>query len=494
MERPTKVTVTVKAFHFSGNTLLSDEKLAQAVSGYLNRPLDFNELKQAAAAIEAAYREAGWIVKAYLPKQEIADGIVTIQIIEAVFSGSKLESDAFSLIKPDQLLAYFDEQQKIGSPLNIGALDRALLLTNDLPGLTVTGALHEGQHQGETGLAIQASDTARIGGYGQLDNAGTRSTGANRAVVTAKLNSPRRMGDQLSAIAIHSAGSNYAALDYSVPAGHDGWRFGVGTAKLYYHLTGSDFEALQGKGSSTNVGLNGSYPIVRSRLRNLYFNVGYDHDTYNNEANALVQSDYTIISRTLGLTGNAFDRFWGGGANYAALAWINGTWNQKTLDVGETPALGGRFDRISYRASRQQVLRNNLFLYAALSGQFANRNLDSSQRFYLGGPYGVRAYPVNEGGGNRGLLANLELHRRLPHNIVVAGFYDWGHIGATESHAGYELKGYGLSVAWSTPYRIDLKAVVARRDGDNPNPTSTGRDQDGSLDRNRAWLTASYIF
>jgi hypothetical protein len=40
----------------------------------------------------------------------------------------------------------------------------------------------------------------------------------------------------------------------------------------------------------------------------------------------------------------------------------------------------------------------------------------------------------------------------------------------------------------------DFRATWARRIGDNPNPTATGNDQDGSLISNRFWLAASLPF
>jgi hypothetical protein len=41
---------------------------------------------------------------------------------------------------------------------------------------------------------------------------------------------------------------------------------------------------------------------------------------------------------------------------------------------------------------------------------------------------------------------------------------------------------------------VQLKALWARRDGQNPNPTTTGLDQDGSKLNDRFWLTASVPF
>jgi hypothetical protein len=53
------------------------------------------------------------------------------------------------------------------------------------------------------------------------------------------------------------------------------------------------------------------------------------------------------------------------------------------------------------------------------------------------------------------------------------------------------LKGVGVSVGWTASFGLTVKATLAHRIGDNPNPTSTGTDQDGSLTKNRFWLQAS---
>ena len=45
----------------------------------------------------------------------------------------------------------------------------------------------------------------------------------------------------------------------------------------------------------------------------------------------------------------------------------------------------------------------------AFSGQLSYQNLDPSEQFYLGGPAGVRAYPVSSNGGSTGQLLTTEL-------------------------------------------------------------------------------------
>jgi hemolysin activation/secretion protein len=153
-------------------------------------------------------------------------------------------------------------------------------------------------------------------------------------------------------------------------------------------------------------------------------------------------------------------------------------------------------------SASQQTVSERLSLYAALSGQLSNKNLDSSEKFYLGGADGVRAYPENEGGGTEGLLANLEGRVKLPANFNAAAFVDWGSVhinkdndfpGATTLNTD-DLKGAGVSLGWVAPFGLSAKATWARRIGTNPDPTSTGDDQDGSHIENRVWLQVSMPF
>ena len=111
---------------------------------------------------------------------------------------------------------------------------------------------------------------------------------------------------------------------------------------------------------------------------------------------------------------------------------------------------------------------------------------------------GVRAYPSSEGGGSSGQLLNLELRHRFSNHSSWFAFYDHGQVevnpNSTDALNNYALKGYGLGYGFVSPQGLNLKAMVARRLGSNPNPTASGQDQDGSLVVNRFWLSASLKF
>ncbi|MEI7613900.1 MAG: ShlB/FhaC/HecB family hemolysin secretion/activation protein [Betaproteobacteria bacterium] len=499
-------SVTVSSFRFVGNTLLSDGQLAPAVAEYLNRPLDFSQLQAASAAVAEIYRAAGWIVRAYLPQQDIVDGVVTIQIVEAVFGGVKLEGAPATRVSLSQIQRGIDAQQAVGAPLNADAIDRALLLADDLPGVAVSGSLREGTQASQTELVIKLADEPLLMGEATLDNTGSRSTGANRLSANLSLNSAMGMGDLLSANLIHAQGSDYLRLGGTLPVGAQGWRIGANASNMRYRLITEEFAALDSKGTSSTAGLEASYPLIRSRLQNLYFNASLDRKSFDNQANGVTSTNYQANSLSLSLSGNFFDKLGGGGANSASLALSSGQ-----LDLSGSPnqaadaassQTDGSYRKLRYSASRQQVITDEISFYAALSGQWASKNLDSSEKFYLGGSSGVRAYPSSEAGGAAGQLLNLELRWRLPEGFNLTGFFDAGQVtvNANNSFTGaaalndYSLKGAGLTLAWQGNSGLNLKATLARRIGDNPNPTATGNDQDGSLVKNRFWLTASLPF
>lgn len=506
LKAPAGLSVTVKEFRFAGNTLMSAAQLAPAVAPYLDRPLGLNELNKAAAAVAEAYRQAGWVVRVYLPQQEIRDGIVTIQIVEAVFAGAVLEGAPPKRFSTQTAIAMIESAQAKGKNLNADAIDRALLLIDDLPGVTAAGNMRPGHDKGETELALKLGDEPLLRGEAGIDNTGSRSTGSDRILANLNVNSLLSLGDLVSANFLHTQGSDYLRAGFTLPVGLDGWRAGINASTLSYRLVAPEFVALNGKGTSDTVGLEATYPLIRSRAKNLYFNVNADHKTFDNQANNAVTTRYRADTLSFALSGNLFDNLGGGGANSASLSLVDGTLDldgspNQAADAATTQS-AGHYTKLRYAASRQQVITEKLFLYASFTGQQAGKNLDSSEKFYLGGAEGVRAYPAAEGGGSDGQMVNLELRRKLTKGFSLTGFYDYGHVTVNRNNNfigapalnNYSLQGYGLVLGWQADSGLSVKATWARRIGNNPNPTATGLDQDGSLHRDRLWVSGMMPF
>jgi hemolysin activation/secretion protein len=314
------------------------------------------------------------------------------------------------------------------------------------------------------------------------------------------------LGDRLYWNTIHSESSDYARLAYTLPLGPDGWRVGLNTASFEYQLSSAELSALHSTGSSNVTGLEASYPLLRSRLRNLQLNLAYDQKAFDNRANGTVATRYKADSVGIGLDGSSLDTGAGHAFSTASLNWVAGT-----LDLGGSPnqatdasttRAAGAYNKLRYSLSRQQDIRTGWVAYAALTGQLADKNLDSSEKLYLGGADAVRAFPASEAGGSEGSVVNLELRWRVRAGWGLTAFYDWGEIQINHNNSftgaaapnRYALQGGGLALNWQNDSGVRLNLTWARRDQANPNPTASGKDQDGTLQTDRIWVSAHVFF
>ena len=122
------------------------------------------------------------------------------------------------------------------------------------------------------------------------------------------------------------------------------------------------------------------------------------------------------------------DRFGGGGITYGMATWTSGNLNLNgafAATDAATAQTAGHFNKYNLDIARIQKLPGDFALYGRYSAQWTSQNLDSSERFGLGGIYGVRAYPLGEGMGDRGWLGQIEL-RYLAGPYTPFVFYDAG--------------------------------------------------------------------
>lgn len=77
-------SVQVSGFAFAGVHLIAPETLQAAVAPFANRPLGQAELEHIAVAVAQAYRQAGWVVRVYVPKQPLPTDTLTVQVLETI--------------------------------------------------------------------------------------------------------------------------------------------------------------------------------------------------------------------------------------------------------------------------------------------------------------------------------------------------------------------------------------------------------------------------
>jgi hemolysin activation/secretion protein len=504
--------VVIRSFVLHGQTALSDEILQAALLPWLNTPLDLAGLQSAAERVAATYQRYGRMATTRLGRQDVTDGVLTIHIQEARFAATRMGGKLPERVRPQQLLDFAAAQLRPGELLDTDAMNRALLLMDDLPGVAVTGSLAPGERPGDTELVLEVADDVLLSGSAQLDNAGSRSVGAERVTLQLSLNSPLGWGDQAQLNALVSEGSRYLRLGYGLPLGPGGQRVQAWASQVDYRVISADFAGLQARGRSSTVGGSATWPVLRSRMANLNVSLMGESKRYHNSAAGSVSSHYGGRSLQAELSGNLFDNRWGGGANSAAVSAtagqidLAGSPNQAADAVSARTA--GRYQRWNVQLTRQQNLPGDASLFISASAQYSARNLDSAERMSLGGLSGVRAYPANEASGSSGQLVRVEFRRRLTDQWVLAGFYDTGRIRVyaqplspsgqslldTGAPNNYGLSGAGAYAIWTPLPSAQLQATVARRIGQHPSPSASGAYQDGSRRAIQAWFSATLSF
>lgn len=498
----------VKSFKLTGNTLVPSAELQVALASWVGREVSFNDLQEALNVVTQTYRSHGWLVRPQLPPQDVTDGVVSIVLTEGKLGAIRIDDQGKALrIQKDFISQSMAERQKPGDFLNLDDLDRSTSILNETPGLLVGTVLAPGQGDGKTEAVVKVQDKSLITAQAQVENQGARSTGVNKVSANGSLDDPFGIGDQVLLSANATEGSSYAKVGYSFPVNYDGWRAGLNTSYMKYHLVG-ELASLNAVGNAKTFGFNASYPILRSAARNVSFASSLDRKNYFNAANEVTTSDKTIDVFVASVSGDSSDDLGAGGLTLWSFNATSGQVDLSATSINETAdRLGaqtaGGYTKFAYSLSRLQRITEVASVWFSVNGQTAGKNMDSSEKMSLGGPSGVRAYPVSEGTGDDGWQATVEGRFNIRADLQFIAFYDKGwikqshnadYIGAPVVNTG-TLEGAGVGISWTQPGNFNLKATLARRIGDNPfaNPVS-GLDQDGSLDNNRFWVTFTKNF
>ena len=505
--------VRVQRISIEGATLIAQDDLQALVQQMVGQSLTLAELEQVAQRIAQHYRERGWYVRVFLPQQDVTDGNIRIQVLEGRFGASQLGPQTGARANAEHVRQLVTHRLQPGEPLSAAALERGLLLANDLPGIEAQGLLQAGQSRGLTDLQVAVQDLPFVTGDIGLSNYGIRSTGRAQAVGGLALNNLSGSGDQLALRLLASEGVRSAVARYSLPLGYDGLRLAAHASLLDYEL-GGNFRSLEADGQARTAGLALSYPLVRQGERNLTLSLDYEHRRYRDDALSLPLRRNVIDAVTLGLSGDLRDGVGGGGLSWGAAQLTQGALGIKDIAGSRAqdasgPRTHGSYTKLALQLGRLQALGVGWQVQAALSGQFANGNLASSERMTLGGPGQVRAYPVNEGDGDSGVLLKLELQRDLGSGWQALAFFDAGRIRQHQSPwsgwnagsgqaNGYNLAGTGLGLNWRGTGSLRgwyLNTSVAKPIGSNPGANAQRRNSDGSRDNSwRGWISLKRSF
>lgn len=466
--------IRVSSLRFVGNTALDAEKLLASLDISPDRELDLGQLRKLAERVTQVYRQAGYpFAQAVLPKQEIKEGVVVIEVIEGRYGSVAVTGD-------DRLAAHVEGYLgalKPGALIEENELQHALLVMSEVPGVTFSPVFSPGALGGTADLKVLASRDDDWHGSAKIDNYGVRFSGAYRLQLEATRAGLFRLGDKVGAnLLVTDERLLLGGARYELPLSFSGLRAFAGYSRTDYQL-GAGYQGFTGLADTWSAGL--TYPLLRSRQTNLTLTFATEHKRLEDR---YLGASYESRELTLATAGLQFDRrdaAFGGGLSYGELKLYGGN---VSSDVAGS--LQGGFTKANLSIARLQNVSEGFTLFGSLSAQVADRTLNAAESFSLGGAAGVRAFPNGEAQASRGALGQLEL-RYARGSLSPYLFYDQGRTSAQLTQAARSLGGAGLGLRFqSGSLSADAACAWKTKGGD---AVSDSRQKDPRLWVSLGW-------
>lgn len=398
-------------------------------------------------------------------------------------------------------------------------LERGILLLNDLPGVKAAIVVEPGEEPESSRLSATVTELGLVRGSVTLDNAGNRFTGALRAGLNVSADNLTGHGDQLSVQATKAVQGDfsYGRLAYQRPVGYDGLVLGVSASSVDY-TSGKELENLDAKGDAQLFSLNAQYPLLRSRQSNLVITGSVENRVVKSQALGVPVTDKKFDVMALSLQGDHKDNLWGGGISSGGVTLTNGELDLDRLpgalaaDQDTTgPKTQGNYSKLNLSLLRLQSLNDSTVGQLSFNGQYSNENLDSGEKFSLGGPSGLESYQAGEGLGDRGYIFGVEVRKVLFKGLQFQGFrvgdmqfrtfYDVGNVtqfvnapSTLRTPNNYWLRSVGVGLNFGDAGVYDLRIALAKSLGDNPGADANGNDSSGRSKSTRVTVFTTIYF
>ncbi|ODS29871.1 MAG: Heme/hemopexin transporter protein HuxB precursor [Candidatus Scalindua rubra] len=458
-----------------------------SISAFRNRDFTLEGLKEVATEVTRLYQENEYMLaRAYVPKQKIIDGVVTISVIEGELGSVDVSKGKYYL--GSYIESWFNPLK--GKAVEEGDLKRAILLLNDTPSLNVETILKKGKKPGTADLTTVAKDNYPIKLDLQYDNHGNTLVSRSRYRVDLSITDPK-FGSTISLLGImgDSFPDNlYVGLDYQIPITHHGTRLGGRYINADY-IVGKEFKALDVEGNSEIYGGYIMHPFIRSRDKNLKTTLGFDSKHMEEFILNEPKSNDVLSVIYLRMEYDSLDRFLG--KTYMSINYSQGlnsvlhSIGRKDLEASRFGA-SGKFGKINIDFARVQQLWRGITLYLKASGQFSFSKLVTPEQFSIGGASTVRGYELSKFLGDSGYTSSAEISSPIPFtkniNIKdkkfsdmfrVALFGDFGKVFrrgfpvAGQKHTD-SLNSFGVGARLYLFDRLNVKCDVAYPQHDIP--------------------------
>lgn len=430
--------IMVKDIRLVGNTAFTSQQLSEITAPYTNRELTAEDLEALRLALTYYYVNHGYLTSgAVVPEQDVADGTLTMQIIEGKITQVNVEDTKW--FRP----SYFQSRVNLaaGPPLHVEALQERLRVIQANPRIErINAELLPGATIGENTLNVKVKEANPLKAWLEFNNYQSPVVGAEQGFVTLAHQNLLGFGDTLSLQYGRSAGVNpMLNFKYEIPVGPRDTTVAVQYRRFDFGVEESPFDSLDIKNKAQIFGLSVRHPVIRKADQELAFSLTGEHA--RNES-TLGGNPFELIT---GAPNGKFRvtslRF---GQEYArrSAEQVISLLSRFSVGVGAMGATANGDPNLpdarffSWLGEAQWIRQLPLWRTQLVSRgvvQLSNDHLFPLEQIAVGGRYSVRGY--REFTLIRDNAAMLSIEARVPvyttkagvDSVFLAPFFDLGH-------------------------------------------------------------------
>jgi len=395
----------IKKIYLAGCESFSPEEFKDIIEKYENKEISLKSLELVAKEIQREYLAKGVVSACFLPPQEIKDGLVTLQVVEARLGELKIKPHKY--FNSDRIDYYWDIAP--GDALRHDKISKSLQLINRNPDRDAKATLKAGKSPKTTDVYLDVESRLPLHLTSSFNREGTTSTGKKKVGFGARHNNFLGLDDSFL------CGSIFGKDFSSIYAYHTVPITDFGTSLLY----GCNYNKSSPKKEFTRY-------EIRSRTLNssifLYQDL-YKKDEYLGEAYfGFDLKDKTIKTNTAGTYKRDRLRIARLGGKFIKKGFGSTTYIKPEISQG-VDILGSRPEHpLSSRNAKSDFTKFNLkvnhkrqlpFLdlqaNIKVTGQMASTKLTPQEQYFLGGMDSVRGFPSGDYLADDAVQANLEL-------------------------------------------------------------------------------------
>jgi hemolysin activation/secretion protein len=444
----------------SASEILTADELNLLAVQYLGRKVTLNQLNELLNRINELYRSKGVVTaQASLPPQDVTDGQIRIRLIEGRVGKVLIDGNAST----SETYVTDRISLKQGMLVDLPSLESDLIRFNRSNDAQLRANMKPGSALGETdiGLMLVEPNVQDLRIF--ADSAGSSATGLARVGVSYMRRSLTGKRDDIVLSLVRSEGNTGLSMTYSMPVNRAGTRLNVGYFNDTIKIVSGPIADLNVTGRATAWSLSARHPLVTTTTMQLDGLATWKLRRTTNLIDGEPLTSSELNSGSIGLEAQVLDTngYWTGSAEVAS---------------GSNKADGS--DARSFTVLRGSLRRtHNLTADWSLNGvvnwQYAQMTLlPPSEQIQLGGEGSVRGFEPGVFSGDRGWVANLELHRQIhlasnpDWRTAVMAFVDHGQVKPystqNDGHDVEKLTSFGLGVNVGWKDRGQLRVIVGK--------------------------------